>query len=154
MFSRQQKSKIVSWLPGAIIALIVVWFAWGSYSDYTGPSAAEAFERYLADPIPTSVSNLVIRHTRHFQGRNIFLVFNIDPSDLQKIIHERQFDVDPGAGMSFHLETVQAMDSGTPITDTDGTFYQHNATGVRESLVVSGDSRKAYFWHGTDPDFQ
>ncbi len=85
------KVRVIPTIASVIVVALVVWFAWGIYSYNIGPSGTEAFRWYLADPIPSSVSEIKIHCAPHFQGRNIFLSFTIGPIDLQEIIVQKHF---------------------------------------------------------------
>ena len=46
------------------------------------------------------------------------------------------------------------MDEDVSETYESGVLYSLHNNGVIESLAVSKDFRKAYFWHSSDPDYE
>ena len=60
--------------------------------DYVyGPSAENAFRRYIKDPIPESVTDLQIHYRPHMRGYWIYLVFRVDPGDLDSLFDFGEF---------------------------------------------------------------
>ncbi len=148
------KVRVIPTIASVIVVALVVWFAWGIYSYNIGPSGTEAFRWYLADPIPSSVSEIKIHCAPHFQGRNIFLSFTIGPIDLQEIIVQKHFRLARAIDGQFPLEAFTAIDPVAPITRENGTFYSRRDDGVVTGLAVSRDQQKAYFWYSSDPDYE
>ena len=55
-----------------------------------GPSAEEAFRRYIKSPIPESVTDLRIHYVPHMRGYWLYLVFDVSPDDLDSLFNLQQ----------------------------------------------------------------
>jgi hypothetical protein len=127
-----------------------------------GPSAEEAFQRYIKNPIPKSVTDLRIRYFPHMRGYSMYLFFRIDPSDLDSVFDLRQFspatpygETDGVTDVPRWSEQFRKFDPNDFVNMmTRGSVYSEGDFGEASqwscNIVVSGDHRKVYWYRFRD----
>jgi len=123
-----------------------------------GPSAQEAFQRYIRNPIPRSVTDLRIHYSPHMRGYWMYLVFHIDPGDLDSLFDLRQFDGDVPYGVTNGVMEFPGWTDGFRKLDPDGFMRMMTNSSMSSqaefgqasqwncNIVVSGDHRKVYWY--------
>lgn len=122
-----------------------------------GPSATEAFQWYIKDPIPDSVKNLKLKYSPHMRGYWIWLSFEIDPSDLDLLFDFQKFSPALGVdqnGLPLPLETFRSLDPGGFDEMSKGEIHYFNTTPqdgkLNCTIVISKDQRKVYYYRFRD----
>jgi hypothetical protein len=127
-----------------------------------GPSAEEAFRRYVKTPIPESVSDLRIHYAPHMRGYWMYLVFRIAPKDLESLFDLREFEgavpyfvADGKTEYPGWTEQFQKLDpDGFTDMMTKGSHYSkgdfEQAASWNCHIVVSSNHCKVYWFRFQD----
>ena len=152
------------WIALAIVAAMTV-LGIGAIQAYrecvNGPSAEEAFRRYVKTPIPNSVTDLKIHYRPHMRGYWLYLVFRVDPGDLDSLFDFHQFHPaqsypvdDDGLPVIQHLEGFRQVDpEGFNEMRKGEHLFGSNSDEVspmRFTVVISKDRRKVYYYRFRD----
>ncbi|MCE9554162.1 MAG: hypothetical protein K8T91_12405 [Planctomycetes bacterium] len=149
------------WLLLIVGAMIVVWLGRSSYRyKMIGPSATEAFQWYIKDPIPNSVTDLKLKYSPHMKGYWIWLSFRVDPGELDTLfdfqkLHPRESYLSDENGVPFlpqPLETFRIIDPEGFDEMKKGELFYFDGDDRRLSrvVVVSKDRRKVYYYRFQD----
>jgi hypothetical protein len=135
------------WIAVVVVSPLLVFlivFAFVQMSiNAPGPSAEEAFRRYIKNPVPNSVTDFQIHYAPHMRGYSMYLVFRIAPKDLESLFDIREFE---GAVPSV------VMDGKTEYPGWAGQFQKLDPDGfvdmmTKGSHCAKGDFKQAASWN-------
>lgn len=120
---------------GAILALCGVIFI----STGRRLTAEDAFSRFIADPIPSSVGKLEGTASSGITGGSAKLAFTIAAADLDRIIQEKAFVRVDKFSLQGRLSTNPAQGSAK------AEFYEKTMQGSFYLLEISADHTQGRF---------
>jgi hypothetical protein len=145
-----------------LLVLLIVFALIQISINNPGPSAEEAFRRYVKTPIPKSVSDLRIHYGPHMRGYWMYLVFRIDPKDLETLFDLREFNGAVPSAVTDGKTEYPGWTKQFQKLDPDGfedmmTRGSHCSKGEFEQaaswnchIVASSDHRKVYWFRFQD----
>ena len=127
-----------------------------------GPSAEEAFQRYIKSPIPKSVTDLRMHYAPHMRGYWIYLAFRVDPNDLDSLFDVRQSIGPVRSTITDGVTEYPGWTNGFRTLDPDGfmdmmtkgsCYFQdapEQTSSLARMIVISADHRKVYYYRFQD----